>query len=191
MMKEVEIKLPVCNLKDFLEKLGRLRPRRIAERKFEDNFVLDLPQLKLRESGLLLRVRNEKGKGFLTFKGPPLAGSIFKVREELETEVNPGEMLEIFQKLGYKVSFRYQKYRTVYQARSGSGEKGRLRLIKVMIDETPIGNFVELEGDPKAVTGIAESLGYRKKDFIRESYYALFLTHCRKNGRSSRDMVFR
>ncbi|HEY2932547.1 MAG TPA: class IV adenylate cyclase [Acidobacteriota bacterium] len=190
-MREVEIKLPVCNLKEFLEKLGRLRPRRVAERKFEDNSVLDLPKLRLRENGLLLRVRNERGKGYLTFKGPPLANSIFKVREELETEVNPAEVLEIFRKLGYKVAFRYQKYRTVYQTRSGSREKSRPRFVKVMIDETPIGNFVELEGDAKSVTRVAESLGYKKKDFIRESYYSLFLSHCRRNGRSARDMVFR
>ncbi len=190
MKTEVEIKLPVQDLKVFLGKLGGLRPRRIAERKFEDNFVLDLPQMKLREKGLLLRIRRENGKGVLTFKGPPQFSKDFKIREELETEVDPAEVLEIFQRLGYKISFRYQKYRTVYQTRTMTDKKG-LRPVKVMIDETPIGNYVELEGEPQGVSWLAEALGYKKKEFIRESYYSLFLSYCKKNGCPSRDMVFR
>lgn len=191
MTTEVEIKLPVADLKDFLERLGRLRPRRIAERKFEDNFVLDLPESKLRDRGLLLRVRNESGKGYLTFKSPGRVSKTFKIREELETECDPAETLEIFQKLGYKIFFRYQMYRTIYQAKAAAEKKVRPAPVNVMIDETPIGNFVELEGDPQGVSQVAESLGYRRRDFIRESYYSLFLVFCRKNERSARDMVFR
>jgi adenylate cyclase class 2 len=190
MSTEVEIKLPVQNLKVFLEKLGGLRPRRIAERKFEDNFVLDLPQMKLREKGLLLRVRRENDNGVLTFKGPPQFSRDFKIREELETEVNPAEVLEIFQRLGYKISFRYQKYRTIYQARAISGKK-EPRPVRVMIDETPIGNYVELEGEPQGVSWIAGALGYTKREFIRESYYSLFLSYCKKSGCPSHEMVFR
>ncbi|HEV8130497.1 MAG TPA: class IV adenylate cyclase [Acidobacteriota bacterium] len=188
---EAEIKLPVQDLKVFLGKLGGLRPRRLAERKFEDNFVLDLPQMKLRDKGLLLRVRVESGRGILTFKGPAAVSKNFKIREELETDVQPAEMLEILQKLGYKISFRYQKYRTVYQAPAGVDKKGRGKPVKVMIDETPIGNFAELEGEPESVLRLAEVLGYKRKEFILESYYSLFLSYCKKNGCPSRDMVFR
>ncbi|MBI3939610.1 MAG: class IV adenylate cyclase [Acidobacteria bacterium] len=191
MKLEVEIKLPVQDLTQFLEKLGGLRPRRISERKFEDNFILDLPQLKLSERGLLLRVRNEDGKGFLTFKGPARSSQTFKIREELETECDPAETLELFQQLGYRIAFRYQKYRAVYQVRAVADKKGKLQPVNVMIDETPIGNYAELEGTPQGVLRVAENLGYQRKQFIRGTYYSLFLAFCAKNRRSPRDMIFR
>ncbi|MBI2822242.1 MAG: class IV adenylate cyclase [Acidobacteria bacterium] len=191
MQTEVEIKLAVQDLKEFLEKLAGLRPRRVAERKFEDNFVLDLPQTRLSDKGLLLRVRNEDGKGYLTYKGPVRVHRSFKIREELETECDPAETLKLFQKLGYKVFFRYQQYRTTYQIRIPGEKKGQVHLVNVMIDETPIGNYVELEGTPQGVSGAAERLGYRRKQFIRDNYYALFVSFCQKKGRPVRDMVFR
>ncbi|MBI4454460.1 MAG: class IV adenylate cyclase [Acidobacteria bacterium] len=191
MKLEVEIKLQVGDLKEFLERLGGLRPRRVAERKSQDDFILDLPQMRFKEKGSLLRVRNEGGRGFVTFKGPARVNKNFKVREELETECDPVQMLELFQKLGYQISFRYQKYRTIYQVRVATRRKGRPQPISVMIDETPIGNYVELEGNPQGVSRVAGSLGFKKKDFIRESYHSLFLSFCKKNRCSLRDMVFR
>ena len=190
MKLEVEIKLKVPDLKLFLQKLGTLRPRRLAERTFEDNFVMDLPQLRLWDKGILLRVRSENGHGSLTLKGPVRSSRLFKVREEIETSCDPAEMVEILQNLGYRIAFRYQKYRTVYPAKAGGGSR-RMLPVKVMIDETPIGNYVELEGDPEGVTRLAELLGYSRREFIKDSYHGLFLSYCRKGGRSGRDMVFR
>ena len=191
MKVEVEIKLAVPDLKVFLQGLARLRPRRISERKFEDNFILDLPRLRLNERGLMLRVRNEDGKGFLTFKGAPRVSKTFKIREELETECDPTETLKLFQKMGYQIAFRYQKYRTIYQTRAVPAPGGQPQPVMVMIDETPIGNYVELEGTTHGVSHIAQNLGYKKREFIRETYHTLFSSYCRKNGRPPRDMVFR
>ncbi len=190
MKVELEVKLVVPDLTDFLGKLAGLKPRRLSERKFEDNFILDQSKSELSKRGSLLRVRNENGKGTLTFKGPARESKVFKIREEWETECDPTETLALFQRLGYQVVFRYQKYRTIYQTR-GADPGGKAQPVYIMIDETPIGNFVELEGSGAAVSRIADRLGYSKRQFLRDSYYSLFVAHCKKKGRSPRDMIFR
>ncbi len=63
--------------------------------------------------------------------------SIYKVRIETESKVEDGRALaEIFTRLGYGPAFRYEKYRTEYT--HGGGH--------LVLDETPIGVFAELEG---------------------------------------------
>ena len=71
--------------------------------------------------------------------------------------------------------FRYQKYREVY----------RWNDVEVVVDETPIGSFLEIEGDLAAIHAAAADLGYGPADYIRESYAALFLA-----GGGRGDMLF-
>jgi adenylate cyclase class IV len=52
--------------------------------------------------------------------------------------------------LGFRPGFRYEKYRASF----------RLPNLHVDLDETPAGNFLELEGSPKAIERVAHALGY-------------------------------
>ncbi len=75
----------------------------------------------------------------LTFKGPARFEQGIKTREERETSVGSAEEAEaILLRLGFVRRFRYEKRR----------EEWRLFGCAVALDETPIGNFVEIEGDP-------------------------------------------
>ena len=104
-----------------------------------------------------------------------------KVREEIETVVGDGELLlQIFEKAGWQVWFRYQKYREEF-TQAG---------IVIAIDETPVGTFVELEGDEAGVTRLATALGRTTDDYIVASYRSLYLEHCANTGRSVTHMVF-
>jgi adenylate cyclase class 2 len=103
-------------------------------------------------------------KAFLTFKGPHQKSRKFKVREEFETEVkNPKHMQKILSALGFRVVFRYQKYRTVY----------RKKKLIICIDETPVGHFLELEGERSDIVRFAKSLGFTKPEFIKTDYIAM------------------
>ena len=83
--------------------------------------------------------------------------------------------------------FRYEKYRTTYKLPSSrQWAKGLL----IEVDETPIGNFIELEGSPAAIDQAAEKLGYSPRDYVLKSYLALYLEECRRQGESPCDMVF-
>ncbi|MEK6322435.1 MAG: class IV adenylate cyclase [Acidobacteriota bacterium] len=93
--------------------------------------------------GAALRIRSVEGRGWVTYKGVVReGGSTVKVREEIEVETAaPDRMFALFERLGFRRSFRYQKYRTGHQLTVDG------RDLKVVLDETPLGNFIEIEGD--------------------------------------------
>jgi len=149
-------------------------------RRLQEDCLLDTTDEILRQRRSVLRVRIESGKSFLTLKGPvqPLP---FKVREELETIVSDGPvLLKVLESLGYRVWFRYQKYR----------EEFAMEDVIVAVDETPVGTFVEIEGGARGITDMAEALGRKECDYLLDSYRSLFCEHCREQGRPFGDMLF-
>ena len=185
---EIEVKLR-CEGVEPLAQSG-IKLELEAARHFEDNWLLDTPDRRLAERASVLRVRSVGGSGTLTYKekaAPDAPASQFKVRVEVETPVgDPERAVEIFERLGYRKTFRYQKYRTVYRAHLPGG--GQLH---VMFDETPLGNFLELEGEEHAIFHAISLLGVRPTDYVLESYVALQVAHCRREGRPLEDMVFK
>jgi adenylate cyclase class 2 len=105
-----------------------------------------------------------------------------KVREELETAIDNGELfLRILFKAGWKVWFRYQKYREEFQ-KDG---------VVIALDETPVGTFVELEGNESTITRLASTLGRTTDDYIIASYRQLYIEHCKNaNEPIINNMVF-
>jgi adenylate cyclase class 2 len=215
MPREVEVKLKVRDAKALLRALKNLGARpdgRGSARVHEMNVIFDTPQGGLAKHGQLLRVRTETPESFakkvnrgatsrgqrsiVTFKKPPAdspdgasgrGSARHKVREELELEVaDPGKLSQIFESLGMKGWFRYEKYRTTYRLPRAAWAKGLL----VEVDETPIGTFVELEGPPEAIDRAAKELGYSAKDYILKNYLVLYLDACRQTGREPSDMLF-
>jgi len=152
----------------------------IRSRRLQEDYLLDEPAETLRNRRCVLRVRIEAGKNLLTFKGP-VQPSQMKVREELETVVGDGEtMIRCFEHLGYRVWFRYQKYREEYALGDAT----------IAIDETPIGVFVEVEGSERGVTDAAHALGRSPDDYLIDSYRGLFMEHRRARGLPATDMLF-
>jgi adenylate cyclase class 2 len=136
----------------------------------------------------LLRVRRFGNTATLTFKGASREGrasleSRHKQREEIEVTVSDaGAAALILRRLGLRRVFRYEKFRTEY---AKPGEPGI-----VTVDETPIGNFLELEGPAPWIDNVAARLGYRESDYIILSYGALYIQHCESTGTSPSDMLF-
>jgi adenylate cyclase class 2 len=59
-----------------------------------------------------------------------------------------------------------------------------------MLDETPVGAFLELEGAPRWIDRTARSLGFRESDYITASYGALYRQFCDMKGVAPGNMVF-
>ncbi|HYV07561.1 MAG TPA: class IV adenylate cyclase [Blastocatellia bacterium] len=158
-----------------------------APRHFEDNWLLDWPDQTLFKQGAALRVRAVGGKGLVTFKGvvPESETSPLKVREEIESDTSdPSRMIDLFERVGLRRIFRYQKYRTDYALRINAEE------LKVSYDETPMGNFVEIEGDGPSILRVLETAGFSNSEIIRESYPDLQLARCQSRGVPLEDLVF-
>ncbi|MGA2434883.1 MAG: class IV adenylate cyclase [Bryobacteraceae bacterium] len=167
--REVEIKVAVADIGQTQRLLDAAGFRVSKPRVFEDNIVYDTPDRTLRGGGRLLRVRRCGTRALLTYKGPAAPGK-HKSREELEMELaDAGGFETILTRLGYEPSFRYQKYRTEYEQ---AGEAGI-----VTLDETPIGNFLEIEGAPDWIDQAAERLGFRESEYILASYAALYMRY--------------
>jgi len=89
---------------------------------------------------------------------------------------------QILNEIGYYPIFRYEKFRTEYTKAPGTG--------KVLLDETPIGNYLEIEGSPRWIDRTAKLLGFSCADYITRSYGYLYLAYCRERRTQPTDMIF-
>jgi adenylate cyclase class 2 len=214
MARETEIKLRIEDRKALMRALKRLaaRPRDAKRaRVHESNLIFDTPEGGLAKHGQLLRIRTEttadckrraKGRAetrtMLTFKSPPEELAIgdartsgdrrHKVREEIETALADGETIRrIFEGLGLRAWFRYEKYRTTYML---PGKHTWAKGLLIELDETPIGTFVELEGPGEAIDRAARELGYSARDYVVKNYLVLYLEECKRAGKQPGNMEF-
>lgn len=183
---EVEVKLKVRNLRRLHQGLLAMGCEKQVDRSLERNWTWDFPGQPLRQQGKLLRVRQFAGHCLLTFKGPVKRSRHFKVREEREMAVEDAETLcVILEQLGLEVIFRYEKYRTAYSFKSHRQQYQ----VNLAVDETPIGNYLEIEGRQADIIRVAAQLGLGSKEaFITESYLALFVKS--RLRKTQRHMVF-
>jgi len=183
---EIEVKL-ACDDLDRLRKAG-YELKLDKPRHFEDNWLLDFEDQSIFKQGAALRVRMVDGSGTVTYKGivKETPESPLKVREEIETNVtDPQKMIELFERLGFRRSFRYQKYRTGYRVTQDGAE------FKVVLDETPMGRFIEIEGDEANVLKALEAAGFSTNEIIRQSYPELQEARCKARGVPLEDLVFK
>ena len=183
MKLEIEIKLRLTGkLAKMRRTLAKLGFRVTKPRALESNILFDNAKRNLRKHGKLIRVRLTSGHRKLTFKGPSQPGK-YKKRLEIEFDLPDNARLEpIFNHMGYHPVFRYEKYRAEYSKPRGLGI--------VLLDETPIGNYLELEGPPRWIDQTARLLGFSHRDYITRSYGYLYLAYCRERRIRSKDMLF-
>ena len=173
MAVETEIKFRISDLDQLARRLQSAGFRVLTPRAFESNVLYDTPDRQMRARPELLRIRAYDGRWVVTHKrlpggsdAPAAAGEErHKHRIETETEVADGRALqEIFLSLGLTEAFRYEKWRTEW----GDGQG------HCVVDETPIGNYAELEGTSPWIDRIAALLGVQHAQYITLSYGRLF-----------------
>ena len=183
---EIELKFPLADAQVFQTRLPALGFQLQTPSRFESNTLYDRPTRSLREAGQILRLRQYGDVWTLTHKRHPDQEDLsarYKTRIETETHVDDGPALEeIFGQLGYVPAFRYEKYRTEWSA---PGSPGHL-----VIDETPIGTWGELEGPPAWIDATLATLGIDPATCITDSYGKLFLTWKQQTGSSADHLTF-
>ena len=185
---EIEVKVPVEDPERCAERLLRRGARETAPRRFELNLLFDATDRWLSRTGKLLRLRRLGDEVFLTYKAKPgeeiSVDPAFKTRVERECRlvesVSFDVMREILTGIGFVPVYRYEKYR----------RKFRLDEVALDLDETPIGCYLELEGDEESIKVVAEKLGFAIDTFLPKSYRALQSEWCRERGMEPGDMVF-
>ena len=164
MTREIEIKFRVADLRALARTLRAAGFRLVTRRTHEMNTLYDLPGEILRARKELLRIRKYGSEWTLTHKSGTKRGR-HSSRVELETAVSDGKVMDaILRGLGYAPTFRYEKFRAEWT--DGKGQ--------VVVDETPIGNFCEIEGAPRWIDKTAKKLGVRAEEYITKNYATLF-----------------
>lgn len=154
--------------------------RLVVSRRLLVDVLFDAPDGQLRRARSGLRVRRDGAHGSLTYKGPVQSGPV-KSREEFETSVVDPDMAEqILRGLGYRPWFRGEKYREEYA----------IGPAHVVIDEAPIGVFIEVEAEPAEIEHAVRQLGRTPADYRLESYPRLYFAWCEAKGVRPGNMTF-
>ena len=181
---ETEIKFRVDDLADLRCRLEAAGFRLQTPRSFEANVLYDTPDRQMRARTEILRIRSYAGRCTADPQTPARhrpRRRPHKHRVETETEVSDGDALaEVFLSLGLVAAFRYEKWRTEWE--DGEGH--------CVVDETPIGDYAELEGPAEWIDRAARRLGIERGDYITLSYGRLFEQWREQHGSPAQDLTF-
>jgi adenylate cyclase class 2 len=184
MSVETEIKFRIDDLDGLTRRLESAGFGVETPRSFESNVLYDTPDRQMRARTEILRIRNYAGRCLLTHKRLPDAGpgeDTHKHRVETETLISDGDALAtVFESIGLVAAFRYEKWRTEWE--DGEGH--------CVVDETPLGNFAELEGPAEWIDRTARKLGVPQQDYITLSYGRLFEQWREQTGSEAQDLTF-
>jgi adenylate cyclase class 2 len=179
---ETEIKLRLPDAATGRKLLRNAGFRLVVRRSFESNVIFDTSDARLRSQGMVLRIRSFRGKVILTLKGRSQS-EVYKSRTEMEVTVSSKDAaVRILEGLGLSPQFFYEKYRTEYRKERSHGV--------VVLDETPIGTFFEIEGNPRSIDAAAKALGFSRDDYLTASYGSLYRTYCKEQKVPPGEMVF-
>lgn len=178
---EVEIKFKIHDLQALTRKLQSSGFHLRTPRTYETNTLYDTPNGTLRSRGELVRLRKYGDTWKLTHKAKSSMGK-HKTRAETETQVEDGAaMASILSSLGLVPSFRYEKFRSEWS--DGAGH--------VVLDETPIGNIAEIEGQPDWIDSTAAKLGVRESDYLTGSYAQMFFDWKKRTRSPAEEMTWK
>jgi adenylate cyclase class 2 len=184
---EIELKFPVADVRAFDATAGALGFMLVTERTFESNTLYDTADRQLRARRQILRLRQYGERSTLTHKRQAEGASDTRYKTRIETESGVDDhdaLAEVFAQLGYLPAFRYEKFRTEWAMPTSRGEG------KLVLDETPIGVWAELEGEPEWIETMLERMGVAPEQCITDSYGKLFLKWKDATGSPAEHLTF-
>jgi len=187
---EIELKFPVPDPQALQAQLPHLGFHLDTPRTFEHNTLFDTPNRDLRAKTQILRLREYGGIHILTHKridDRNADTSRYKIRIETETAVSdPHAIAEVFAQLGYTPAFIYEKYRTEWSI----FDPATNTTPHLVIDETPIGNYAELEGPTDWIDRTLADLHIDHAACLTDSYGKLFLDWKQRTGSPAEHLTF-
>jgi adenylate cyclase, class 2 len=182
---EIELKFSVTDVRALRSAAEGLGFRLVTERTFESNTLYDTADRQLRGRRQILRLRQYGERCTVTHKRQAKASNEdlkYKTRIETESSVEDcAALAEIFTQLGYGPMFRYEKFRTEWEMEGGH----------LVLDETPIGVWAELEGAPAWIDAMLVGLGVAPELQSTESYGKLFERWKEETGSPAENLTFR
>jgi adenylate cyclase class 2 len=179
-MVEIEVKFYLKQLEPMRQRVMALGATSLG-RHFERNLCFDDADHHLRQRNILLRLRKD-AKVRLTLKAPSRETDPgFKTYEEIEIGVESLERCRaILEALGFHTEQTYEKWRETFT----------LGQTHIVLDTTPYGDFVEIEGEKQYIRTVSDQLGLAWKERILLNYLAIFEMIRRGEALPFKDMTF-
>jgi predicted adenylyl cyclase CyaB len=152
-MKEIEVKVLDINKKLIEDRLTKLGAKKISDG-LVNSWHYDFPDEKIKNNSDHLRIRQEGGHSFITFKSP-ISRDQAKIMEELETDIQDIKTMKtIFEKIGLEMKGEFQKQRVSYELNDS----------KIELDKNPnIPWYLEIEAKGiQHIHSISEALGIQR-----------------------------
>jgi adenylate cyclase class 2 len=179
--EEIEVKFIIDDLQAIRQRVLAMGADCKTPRTYEVNVLFDMPDQRLQRQDCLLRLRSDH-RHVLTYKEPaPAAEQDFKVRHEYEVEVSDFSTAQaLLEKLGFVPVWRYEKYRETFTYQSA----------EILLDDTPCGTFMEIEGPREAIRVIVSTVGLDFETRLTASYGEIFAAVCAAYHLQVPDMTF-
>lgn len=179
--EEIEVKFIIDDLPAMRQRVIAMGASCTTPRTYEDNTLFDTPDQRLQRQGGLLRLRRDR-RNWLTYKAPASTNDRdFKVLQEYEVEVDDfAQAQAILEQLGFAPAWRYEKYRETFTYQGA----------EILLDETPYGAFMEIEGSRDAIRAIATTLGLNFETRLTAGYSGIFKAVCTTYKLQITDMTF-
>jgi adenylate cyclase class 2 len=160
-MEEIELKILEINEAEIREALSTF-----AERVGPDRLLTTIT-FSNPYNNATVRIRKTGSDTVFTVK-IPVPDPVFKVRKEIETRVDEGDLLtEQLEMLGFIPLMLQEKWRSSY----------RYHETEIVIDRYPdMPPYVEIEGPRDRIKDVVKKLGYHMDQTVTASVYELF-TH--------------
>ncbi len=176
--KEIEVKFILKDASE-IRKILKKNKAKFKGRAFERTVRLDSSDKKLERVGKFLRVRTGFKKT-VTFK-KRVKNKNFKERIEIELKIeDEKKMIVILKNLGFSKALIMEKYR----------EKWNLLDTEIVIDKLPMGLFIEIEGEEKAINKMIKLLKLDSKKRILLTYWDIWKDFAKKNNIKDENITF-
>src|SRR5258707_1973288 len=178
---ETEVKVHVNDLSSIERKLQALHAELSAARVYERDLRYEDAKNTFTSAKRVLRLRQDT-RARLTYKEPLNEDAQDSAsRTELEITVSDFDTTDLLlQKIGFHLSWIYEKYRTTY----------KLFDCEIVLDEMPFGKFIEVEGEADDIERVLKALNLADAHRITESYSDLFFKVKEMMSLPFRDLTF-
>ena len=172
-MIEVEIKVRIKNKDEIAERLKKLGFKFI-KRKFQEDIYFNGIDRDFRKTDEALRIRDEDGTYYVTYKGPKI-DKVSKTREEIEVKIDDKEKMRlIFKKLGFKEVRPIRKVREIYKKEDITASIDDVEGLGLFLElEKNIYNINEKDEALEELIETLKALNISKDNTIRKSYLEL------------------
>ncbi|HLD37815.1 MAG: hypothetical protein A3G04_03965 [Candidatus Taylorbacteria bacterium RIFCSPLOWO2_12_FULL_44_9] len=182
---ETEIKLAIksSTINELIKKIEEVYDCKKTEpfRQITHQFFLE----DYTKQNIFPRIRNEEdGRTTLTVKVKLNEKTNFFKRREMETGIDAVEqVMAMMPFLGFTKKISWEKKRQSFLMRTTDN-------IKLFLDETPMGWFLEIEGDEKNIEAAIAKLGLQESKRINKAYLGLWEEYKKINNIAKEDMMF-